>query len=177
MKIKPVLVAAAATVAVGGATLLGGSMVHAQSASNGDGIIDKIATRFNLNRDEVKQVFDEVHQEHEAEMKTKMSEYLQSKVDDGTITADQKAAIEAKQAEMQTKREALRDQDLTPEQRRDAMKTMMDEMKTWAEQQGIDISTLMPQGGPGRGHHGMGMGHGEMAPDDVNEAPTPDDAQ
>ncbi len=174
MKIKPMLAVAMTSAAVGGATLLGGALVSAQSNTNSTGIVDKIASRFNLNPSDVQQVFDEAHQERESAMKQKVSEHLQSKVDDGTITNEQKSAIEAKLVEMDAKRDTLRDQELSPKERRDAMRSLHEELKTWADSQGIDLQSLLPSGGKGHGRHGMGHG-GDMMPDDAELESAPND--
>lgn len=159
MKIKPTIVAVLAVASVGGATLLGGSLVHAQSIESGNTIVDKIATKFNLNRDEVKAVFDEAHSERKVEMKSRISDHLQSKVDDGTLTVDQKNALEAKLEELETKREALKDQGFSHREMHEQMKADRDDLESWAKEQGIDIQALLPMGHKGRGGHGFGLRH------------------
>jgi len=111
------------------------SMASAQSNSTNTSLIDKIATKFNLNKSDVKAVFDENRAAHEAEKTAEVSSKLQSLVDKGTITADQKAKIEAKQKEMQAARESKRT-----------------EIEKWASDNGIDAKYLMG----GRGHGRMG---------------------
>ncbi|MCA9308935.1 hypothetical protein KC973_01015 [Candidatus Saccharibacteria bacterium] len=82
-------------------------------------------------------------------------------VDDGTITSDQKAAIEAKLAELKEERESNRDEmkDLTPEERKAKHEEHRTELESWASEQGLDLSDLKGifMGGRkgGMGPHGM----------------------
>lgn len=102
-----------------------------------------------------------MHSEHEAEREQKVAERLQALVDDGTITSDQKAAIEAKLAELKEERESNRGEmkDLTPEERKAKHEERRTELESWASEQGLDLSDLKGifMGGPkgGRGPHGM----------------------
>ena len=107
------------------------SMASAQSTSAGTSLIDKIATKFNLNKSDVQAVFDANRTEKEAERAAEMSDKLQTLVDKGTITADQKAKIEAKQKELQTARDAKRT-----------------ELEKWASDNGIDAKYIMGGHGP-----------------------------
>ena len=99
-------------------------------ASGADNLIDKLVAKFNLNKDEVSAVFDEVKTEQEAERTAEFSERLQEAVDDGDITAEQKTLIENKMTEVKA-----------------AMKAERDELEAWAEQNGVDAKYLM-MGGP-----------------------------
>ena len=134
MKAKKSLMVAAAVATVGLGSIAGLGMASADTGSgNGvSGMVDKIATKFNLNKDDVQKVFDEEKTERQAEHQAEMSERLQDAVDNGKITAEQKTKIEEKIKEITTAREAERA-----------------ELKAWAEQNGIDMKYLM-----GRGHHG-----------------------
>ena len=127
-----------------------------------DDLAQALATRFNLNATEVQTFLTEQHQAHKAEMKAdmeaKMAARLEQAVTDGKITAAQKDLIVAKQAEVRTKMEALTDSDAAD--RDTAMKAIQDDLKSWAETNGIDIKWI-GGGMPMRGH-GMGMGPGGM---------------
>lgn len=114
------------------------SMASAQSTSNSTGIIDKIATKFNLNKSDVQVIFDANKTEQEKERQAEMSNKLQVLVNDGIITADQKAKIEAKRAEQKIKRDVNRA-----------------ELEKWASDNGIDAKYVMHGGGWG-GHGGHG---------------------
>lgn len=155
--IKHKLLVGASLLTIAGASLSLSGAVSADTVS-GQTLIDKIATKFNLNRDEVKAVFDEERAAHKAERDQKKSEHLQTLVDDGKITAEQKIAIETKLGELDATREATRDQNLS----REEIKAKMDEeraaLESWAKEQGIDITLLKPAGDH-KGPHGL-KGHG-----------------
>ena len=140
MKIpKSLLVAGAiATLGLAGATGLGVASAATSSATNGTSIVDRLASKFNLKKEDVQAVFDEDHAAHEAEHRQEVSDRLQKLVDEGKITAEQKTKIEAKQKELQ----AEHDTDKTS-------------LETWAKENGIDMQYLRMGGGPGgRGHGG-----------------------
>lgn len=124
---KPALLAAAVAT-LGVATLMGANTVSAQTT--GDSLIDKVATRFNLNRDEVEQAFEEYQDERHEERMKDVAEYLQEKVDAGSITAEQKTLIETKLAEMHDEHEADREA-----------------LQQWADDNDVSMRYLM-----GRGH-------------------------
>jgi hypothetical protein len=129
-------------------------------------IIGKLVERFGLNQEEVEQVFDEVEEEHHAEMQAQHEERLNTLVEEGKITEEQKAAIIAKQEEMRQEREANMGsrKDLTPEERKAEMEEHRNEMQAWADENGIDLSLI---GGLG-GRKGMG-GKGGVGPGDCGE--------
>lgn len=122
-KLKVAVLSAAVVTGIGAAGALTATVANAQST--GDTLVERIASRFNLNSDEVQEVFDQAQDERQAEQLTDFSEDLQDKVDDGDITAEQKTLIENKAKELQDQREAERD-----------------ELETWAEQNGIDTKYL-----------------------------------
>ena len=154
MKNKSLMIAAATTMAV--ATLgvvgaVGVSQVYAQDATDGTAplIIQNLAKTFGVSEDEVKTVFDNTRDQRQ-------DEHLDELVADGTLTQEQRDALEAKQEEMQTKREEIFNSSMTAEERRTAMQDLHDEMQTWAEDQGIDLPEMGPRGGI-RGGMGEGM--------------------
>jgi polyhydroxyalkanoate synthesis regulator phasin len=140
------MLAAGVVTTIAAASALGIGAASAQSSS-GTSIVDRIATKFNLNRDEVQTVFDEQHTEMEANHEQEQSTRLQALVDKGTITADQKTALEAKHTEMEAARDALKDQNLTREEMHTKMDAARTEFETWAKDQGIDLATIRPMGG------------------------------
>lgn len=150
-KLPIALLTGVATVAV-----LGANFASAQTS--GETLVDRISSKFNLNKAEVQQVFDEVHDEKEAERTQDMSERLQEKVDAGTITAEQKTLIETKLKEQQEKMEAIRDEDLTEDARHEKMSALRDELRQWAEDNDLDFSLVMSRGGKGGMRGGEGMG-------------------
>ena len=158
---------------VGLSSLAGIGAVSAATNSNGrSDLVDKIASTFSLNKDDVQKVFDEERAEHQAERKAKVSARLQKLVDKGAITAEQKTAIEAKLEEMRAKREAEHEsmKDLTPAERKVKREQNKAEMEAWAKEQGIDLTKLK---GIFMRHQGHGM-HGE---DGNHNGPPPQDMQ
>ncbi len=124
--IKSKLVVAAVAGVVGLSSLGVVGMVSADDSSTGrESLISKLAEKFGVSQDEVQSVFDENREEMQAEREAEASERLQGLVDDGTITAEQKTAIEAKKDEMQTARE-----------------NQKTELEAWADEQGVDLHLL-----------------------------------
>jgi hypothetical protein len=158
-KVKTSLIAAAAVATIGSAGLVGAHATHAASdtSSSNDpssGLIDKLVSKFNLNKSDVQKVFEENRSEMESKRQAEVTAKLQKLVDAGTITSDQKTKIEAKLKELQAARESNKDsmKDLTDTERKakmDAEKTALD---SWAKENGIDLTKL--DGVFMRGGHG-----------------------
>ena len=127
-------------------SILGVRSVRADENSVYPSIVQRLAKRFNLNTEEVQQVFDEGREERRQQMQARSEECLDQAVSDGKITEEQKQAILAKKEEMAADREGS-----TPEKRREEMETHREELKTWAGENGID-SSLIPML-LGRGHY------------------------
>lgn len=121
-------------------------------------LVDKLATKFNLNKADVQQVFDEQRTTMEAERETKVKESVAKLVTDGKITQAQADAINAKRAELQKQREASKDsmKDKTKAERKTEMDQRKTELESWAKQQGIDTQYLRYVMGGGHGHGGPG---------------------
>ena len=85
--------------------------------------------------------------------RARFGERLDELIATDDLTEEQKAAILAKKAEMETEHEGLRN--LSPEERRVAMEEHREETKTWAEENGIDLAQIGPLGG---GFKGGGFG-------------------
>lgn len=152
---------AIATVGLAGLGTLGVASAATQNSDPQSSIIDKIATTFKLNKDDVKKVFDEERTAREAEHKAAVAGNLNQLVTDGKLTQEQADKLTAKAEELQAAREAGKDslKDLTHDERKAAMEAKRDELKKWLSDNGIDeqyARFLMPghhgHGGPG-GHH------------------------
>lgn len=102
-------------------------------------IVLRLAERFNLNVEDVEDVFEEERAEHHAEILQSFEDRLTEAVANGKITEDQKQAILDKHEEMQAKMEELRSQDLDREEMHEEMKAYHDELRAWAEEQGIEM--------------------------------------
>jgi len=125
------------------------SVVSAQVSSYPP-VVERLAERFGLDKGEVKQFFDEVHSEHQADMYASWVERLDDLVAQGDITSEQKEELLTKLDEMREKIEAL--QDLDPETRHEDVVQIRQEFRDWAKAQEIDLSSIKPFGG--RHHHG-----------------------
>lgn len=154
MKMKqPLLVGATlAMVALAGVGGLGvASAATSTSTSGGTSIVDKIATKFNLNKSEVQAIFDADHQEHQAQMKADQKERLAQAVTDGKITQAQSDYITKVLEEIDTLRGDTNPKDES-DTVREQIKTKMDALRDWAKQNNVDMQYI--------GH----MGHGPGGP-------------
>lgn len=159
---------AGAVVAVGTAGAIGLGVVSAAPDSSGpQGLVDKIATKFNLDKGEVRAVFDEDAATHRVEMEQKFEGNLDRAVAEGKITEEQKAKIVAKRAEMRTQAEGDRGafKNKTKEEMRTLLQERHDALKQWATDNGIPMEYLMGSGiavGVVGEHHAPKGGTGEM---------------
>jgi len=139
-------------------------------------LAQKIAERFNLNKDEVQGVMDQLREEkrmqREEEQKTRQNEKLDKLVSEGKITEDQKSALIAKWEEMKNNQlKRMNMQSLSDEEREEAMGKQREEreehrqeMEQWMENNGIDIEILGSEVGMGL-NKGLGSpsgGRGEF---------------
>ncbi|MDB5186294.1 MAG: hypothetical protein JWL85_817 [Candidatus Saccharibacteria bacterium] len=129
MKISKSLAVAGAVATIGLTSAVGigvASAATSSSSSDSSSLVEKIASKFNLNKDDVQKVFDENKVAREAEQQQKVSDRLQKAVDAGKITATQKTLIENKSKELQTARDTERT-----------------ELQKWADDNKIDAKYLM----------------------------------
>lgn len=131
------------------------ALAHNATTSDGKTIVQKLAEKFNLQQDEVQQVFDDHKTQVKTDMQTKISDRLSEAVTQGKITEEQKQKIVDKQKELQSQMEANLDKlkDMTPDDRRVEMQKQRDELEKWAKDNGIDTQYLMGYGMKG-GHKG-----------------------
>lgn len=144
----------------------------AQAHQNGTGragdssMVQAIADKFKLNKDDVQKVMNEqrtkMQAERAAERTTEVKTELAQLVQAGKLTQAQSDAILAKRAELQKQREADRAtmQSKTAEERRAAMDARRAALDTWLKEQGIDSRYRdLLMGGFKKGH-GMSQGQG-----------------
>jgi hypothetical protein len=129
-----------------------GGVVSAASKNSDDGLAQRLATKFNLNKDEVSAELDSYRQERDAaresEMKQKMEEALQTKVDEGKLTAEQKSALLTKLEELHAKHKQSREsgEEKTKEERDSEREAEKSELDAWAKEQGIsDLNDILPK--------------------------------
>lgn len=157
MKKNLMIAATAATLSLGAIVPVGMTMAaNAASDTSGTSIVDKIASKFNLNKTDVQKVFDEDRAAHEAERTQAAKDELAALVKAGTLTQAQADKITAKRAELRADMDANRDamKNKTETERKTIMDAKKAELDAWAKANGIDVKYLMPS------HGGMGRGPG-----------------
>ena len=145
------LVATAALVAT-----LGFGAVSAHDSAVSGSLIDKLVSRFNLNKDDVQKVFDEAKEERKVEMQKSYEERLNQAVDVGDLTADQRDKILAKQKEMAEFHQSLESKSVS--EAREAMKSKREELEKWVDDN--DIPQRFLKFGMIKLGRGPGMGFG-----------------
>ncbi len=166
MKNTHKLLLTAATVAVLGGTIISlrPSPVAASTTSNNpmSEIVQKLADKFGLNKDEVQTVFDQSRAERQAEHQAENEARLTQLVTEGKLTESQKQLILAKEKELAASRPAMMDslRDKGQTERRAAMEAERTALEAWAQANGIDPQYLMmrknqdgSQSGRGYGRH------------------------
>lgn len=155
--IKLASVATVAVVGVTGATIFGMAKVNAEeSGATFPPLVQRLVEKFNLDTTEVAQVVDQYHTEKVAEREAKMADRLDQAVTDGKITEAQKVLILQKQTEIKSKMDEYKG--LTPDERKTKMDALREEMRIWAENNGIELPFPGMGFGRGRMMHRMGMG-------------------
>lgn len=99
-------------------------------------IIKNLAAKFNADPAEVEQVFEDTHDQM-------ISSRLDKAVADGRITAEQKTLILNKMDEVQAKMDEINNQEMTATERRDALESLHDELRDWADENDIPLMFLM----------------------------------
>ena len=153
------IAATAATLSLG-ALVPVAAMAQSDTATGSSSIVDKIASKFNLNKADVQKVFDEEHTARQDEREQKSKDELAALVKAGTLTQAQADKISAKRTEMKADMEKNRTamQSKTEAERRAAMEAKKAELDKWAADNGIDVKYLMPDRG-GRGPGGLMGNH------------------
>ena len=175
MNIKKIMLPAFAVTVIG-AGIIGVTPVHAQTVTSTPAVshpyffnemVDFISQKFGLDKSKVQSAMTEFHDKKKTEMLQHMQQREQDRltklVTEGKITETQKQAILKKLSSLKDKINADTLKNMTPDQRKQYMQTQRDELKTWAQSQGIDPSLLQP---------GLGRRGGWLR-NDVKAAPNP----
>jgi hypothetical protein len=142
-------------------TLGGGSLAFAAtgtSSSSGESgvssLVSKLSEKFNLNQAEVQAVFDENREAMQAEREAEQKERLAIAVADGDLTQEQADHIQSVQDEIKA---LMGDSEpkSASDDIREQIRTKMEELRTWAEENDIDQQYVHGHGGRG---HGGGFG-------------------
>src|SRR4030042_3707431 len=139
---KKIVIPSIITLAVVLASIYGGNYVFANDAVSSPPIISKIAQKFNLNEQEVNEVFEQERQEMWQNRQKIQEERLNQAVTDGIITQEQKTKLLEKMNEWQADKTTQRQEH-------------REEMQTWMEKNGIDHDKLREYLGMG-GRKGFG---------------------
>ena len=133
-------------------------------------IIDKLATKFGLNKDDVQKVFVEEHAAREASATANVKTKLDALVKEGKITQEQMDKLIAKAAEMKAARETNREgmKVKTDAERKTVMQTEREAFKKWLSDNGIAEEYGRMIMGGGRGHGGPGGPRGFEEPTPAN---------
>lgn len=142
-----VSVASAGLAGVGG---VGVASAMTPTDTNSTSIVDRIASKFNLNKDEVQKVFDEAHKERYTEMQAKQQERLEQAVTDGKLTQEQADHITAATKEISTLMQQAKSSG-NSETVRTQIRDKVDALRDWAKENDIDMKYI---GHGGRGYHG-----------------------
>ncbi len=169
MNFKTIRALAVTSAVAVGAVTIGATAIHAASNPTTTtrqnpmtSLVTAISQKFNLSQTDVQKVFDDQQTQMRQEMDAKRAEEqktrLAAAVTAGKLTRAQSDLITAKQTEMKTFMDSLKDK--TETERQTAMKTKMDELKAWAttnnipEQYALGFGGHM--GGPAGEHGGRG---------------------
>ncbi len=139
--------------------------VEAQNTNNPfQTLVQKIAEKFGLKKEDVQTVFDQDRKDRQAEHEKEYINRLEQLAAEKKITEAQKKLILEKHKELSAKRQSQMQnmQGKTSDERKALMQqkkaereTERTELENWAKQNGIDIQYLMGgmgrHGGPGRG--------------------------
>jgi Tfp pilus assembly protein PilV len=131
---------------VGALALTSASAVSAQEAESENStplIIQNLVKKFGLEEDEVEEVFEQTREERGQERLKNLG-----------VPEDKIEAVKLKQEEMREKVEAVRNAELSLEDRHEAMQSIREEAESWAEQNDIDPRALRGGGVMGRGRMG-----------------------
>lgn len=138
-------------------------------------LVEAIADKFDLDKNEVQAVFDEHHEKMQAQREEQMAQVkdkmeqefadrLKEAVENGDLTQKQADLIADKRTELEESRQIIHNKlenpgKMTDEERKarqEEMKSQRDDLKSWAKSNDIPEKYLFMMGGPG----GFGM-HGK----------------
>ena len=120
--------------------------------------IQALVDRFNLNEGEVSEVLEETRAQKHEEKQALMGEKLDGLVSEGKLTEDQKSKLLAKLDEMRANHEGWQNTD--KEERMEMMQQRKEEMRSWAEEEGINLEEIfLGEGFKGGFHRSKHFGH------------------
>lgn len=147
-----------------------------------DGIVAFIAQKFGLDKTQVQSAISEYQSQNKPhltprptmspdQIQNREKSRLDQLVKGGKITSDQEQAILNELAALSSKYNLGSSSGQTPDQRRSQMQAMQNDLKTWAQSQGINYAYVMPFG-MGRRPGGFGGPQRGWGPH-ISPTPTP----
>lgn len=131
-------------------------------------LVEMIAQKFGLDKKQVQTVVTQYKDQKKSEMQKNMQDRENARLDqlikDGKITTAQKQAIVDKLAALKKKYDPSNLKTMTQDERKKQFQAEQDEIKAWAQSQGIDVSYLRP--GFRKGMGPMGRDRGRWMMDD-----------
>lgn len=165
--IKKIVVLSALALVVTVGLVITNSQVLAQNTAKPNpfsSLVQMIADKFHLNKDDVQAVFTQYREQQKQNREQNMQQREQNRLDklvqDNKITTAQKQAILDELNALKNKYNPENNKNLTPDQRKQQFQDMQNEIKSWAQSQGIDPSYVMGGFGMG-GMKGGRMGFGK----------------
>jgi flagellum-specific peptidoglycan hydrolase FlgJ len=127
------------TLAAGsGATALAATDA-ASTNTNKQDLAQEIANKFHLNSSDVQAVIDQHHSEKQQDRETKYENMLTKAVTDGKLTDAQKQAVLTEHNKLVSELKSTAQGD-----RKQTLKTVRQEAKDWASQNGVDAKWVLP---------------------------------
>ena len=127
------------------------------------GLIQFIAQKFGLDQNTVQSAVNDYKNQQKMTMQQNMQNRQKSRLDalvsQGKITSDQETAILNELAALRSKYNTANFKNMTPDQRKQQFENEQNDIKSWAQSQGIDPSYVMPFGSGMRrfGHRHMNL--------------------
>ncbi len=145
-----------------GLTTISIQIATAQTPDSQDALIQKIAEKFSLKKEDVESVFNEHKAEKQAMMLANLEQKLDQGVKDNKINQAQKTAIIKKFADLKKEKQAMVDKSGTsPEDKNKAFEQKRADLQKWANDNGLDLKILYEYLGMGKRHSQKGFGrHG-----------------
>ncbi len=157
---KKLIIPMAGVAIIGAAGLYGVQHASATSSTNGQTLVERIASTFGLDKAKVQAVFDQNKTDKQQNRETTYEQRLTQAVTDKKLTLAQKDAILAEHKKLETELAAA----AKGTDRRAATKTVRTEATTWASDNNVSASWLIAPGRMRGGHMGM-MGQNSSGAD------------
>lgn len=130
------------------ALTLGAATVTPTYAHEGDNyfqsFIERLSERFGLSQSDVESFISEERETRRQEREQEHQEHLNNLVETGVLTQDQKESLEAMHDQMHENREGW--QELLRDDRMNLKHQHREQMRQWAENEGVDLELIRPNG-------------------------------